>query len=116
MRTAAVFLVALSLWAEAAGKTSPQATDSRNLMWCSAKSGKTLYYSAWFRYSPENRDAHRDKFQKDTQANYNLSALDIPNCYSYQEPSMASDAFDADVKRQKRAGYKVVTTGWMPAN
>lgn len=108
---ALVLLVCLSV---PAGKADPQITDNRNLMWCNARSGQTLYYSAWFRYSPSKMETHRVKFWKDTQANYGLKTLDAPTCYSYPEPDTAANAFDANVKSQKRAGYQIVTTGWMP--
>ena len=91
-----------------------QVTDSRNLMWCNARSGQTLYYSAWFRYSPSRADEHRAKFQKDTQANYNLKTLDTPTCYSFPDAPAASDAYEDNIKTAKKAGYKIVTTGWMP--
>jgi hypothetical protein len=97
-----------------AGNASPQVTDSRNVMWCSAKTGKTVYYSAWFRFTEGRMEAHAAKFQKDTKANYNLKSLDTPACHSYPEPSIASDAFDASVTSQKKAGLQTVTTGWMP--
>ena len=42
----------------AAGSARAQITDSRNLMWCSAKSDKTFYYSAWFHYTEGRMDAH----------------------------------------------------------
>lgn len=93
-----------------------QITDNRNLMWCSARSGQTLYYTAWFRYSPGKMEAHSAKFQKDTQANYNLKTLDAPVCSSYPEPDTAAQAFETSVKNQKKAGLKIVTTGWMPSN
>lgn len=95
---------------------TPQVTDSRNLMWCNARSGQTMYFSAWFRYSPERADEHRAKFQKDTQANYNLKNLDTPSCYSFPDTPAASEAYESNIKTQKKAGFKVVTTGWMPAN
>ena len=107
-------LVILVCFSVPAGNATPQVTDSRNLMWCSAKSGKTLYYSAWFRYSEGKLEAHRAKFQRETQANYSLKSLDAPTCHSYPEPSIASDAFDASVQSQKKAGFQVITTGWMP--
>jgi hypothetical protein len=97
-----------------AGNAGAQVTDNRNLMWCNARSGQTLYYSAWFRYSPNRMDEHRVKFQKDTQANYSLKTLDAPTCYSFPEPNTAADAFDANVQAQKKVGFKIVTTGWMP--
>jgi hypothetical protein len=59
-------------------------------------------------------EAHRAKFQKDTQANYSLKTLDAPTCYSFPEPASAADAFDKNVQAQKKAGFKTVTTGWMP--
>jgi len=98
----------------ATGNAAPQVTDNRNLMWCSARSGQRLYYSAWFRYSEGKMEAHSTKFKKDTQANYNLKTLDAPSCHSYPLPADAADAFDADVKNQKKAGLQIVTTGWMP--
>jgi hypothetical protein len=106
-----IFLVCLSV---PVGLASPQITDNRNLMWCSARSGQTLYYSAWFPYTASRMDAHRAKFRKDTQANYNLKTLDPPTCHSYPLASTASDAFDASVAAQKKAGFKIVTTGWTP--
>lgn len=99
-----------------ASKASPQVTDNRNLMWCSARSGQTLYYSAWFRYSEGRMDVHGAKFQKDIQANYNLKNLDVPVCTSYPEPDTAAQAFETSVKNQKKAGFKIITTGWMPSN
>ena len=113
LKVALAFVVLICL-SVPAGNASPQVTDSRNLMWCNAKSGKTFYYSAWFRYSEGRMDAHAAKFQKDTQANYSLKTLDAPTCHSYPESSIASDAFDASVKGQKKAGFQIVTTGWMP--
>ena len=110
----ALALFALICFSIPSGNASPQVTDSRNLMWCNARSGKTFYYSAWFRYTEGRMEAHRAKFQKDTQANYNLKTLEAPTCNSYPEPSIASDAFDASVKSQKKAGFQIVTTGWMP--
>jgi hypothetical protein len=94
--------------------TAPQVTDNRNLMWCNARSGQTMYYSAWFRYSPSRADEHRAKFQKDTQANYNLKTLDTPTCYSFPDTPAASDAYESNIKTQKKAGFKIITTGWMP--
>jgi hypothetical protein len=105
------FLVCFSVLA---GNAVPQITDSRNLMWCSARSGKTYYYSAWFRYSESRMDAHSAKFQKDTLANYSLKTLDAPVCHSYLDQELASQAFDASVQAQKKAGFKIITTGWMP--
>jgi hypothetical protein len=111
----AAFAIAVFVcFAVPAGNADPQVTDSRNLMWCNARSGQSFYYSAWFHYSPENTEANRAKFRKDTQANYSLKTLDAPTCYSYLDTQNASDAFDASVKSQKKAGFKVVTTGWMP--
>ena len=107
------FLV-LVCFSMATGNAALQVTDNRNLMWCSARAGRTLYYSAWFRYSEGKMEAHRAKFQKDTQANYSLKTLDAPACHSYPLPADAADAFDASVKSQKKAGFQIVTTGWMP--
>jgi hypothetical protein len=114
MLKVALALAIVICFSVSAGKVNSQVTDNRNLMWCSAKSGQTIYYSAWFRYGERKMDAHRAKFQKDTQANYKLKTLDAPNCYSYPEPATAADAFDASVKAQKKAGFEIVTTGWMP--
>jgi hypothetical protein len=111
---AAVAIVVLVCFSVPAGNAGPQVTDSRNLMWCNARSGQTFYYSAWFRYSEGRMDAHAAKFRKETLANYSLKALDAPVCHSYPEPSIASDAFDASVQSQKKAGFQIVTTGWMP--
>ncbi len=94
------------------GNARPQ--DARNLMWCSAKSGQTVYYSAWFRYSDGQMDTYGANFQRDTKANYNLKTIEAPSCRSFEITQNASDAFDASVKAQKKAGLKVVTTGWMP--
>ena len=110
--TIAFFL--LVCFSVSAGHAAPQITDSRNLMWCSARSGKTYYYSAWFRYSESRMDAHSAKFQKDTLANYSLKTLDAPVCHSYLDQELAAQAFDASVQAQKKAGFKIVTTGWMP--
>ena len=63
-------------------------------MWCSARSGKTYYYSAWFRYSASRMDAHSAKFQKDTLANYSLKTLDAPVCHSYLDQELAAQAFE----------------------
>ena len=120
LRIFLVFVALISL-AVAAGHTTPrprtpQVTDSRNLMWCNARSGQTIYFSAWFRYSPERADEHRAKFQKETQVNYNLKTLDTPTCYSFPDTPAASEAYESNIKTQKKAGLKVVTTGWMPAN
>jgi hypothetical protein len=114
VRKAAVALVVLVCFSIPSGNASPQVTDSRNLMWCNARSGKTFYYSAWFRYSEGRLETHRAKFQKDTQANYSLKTLDAPTCTSYLDTENASNAFEASVKTQKKAGFQVVTTGWMP--
>ena len=114
MLKAALAFVLLVCFSVPAGNAGSQVTDSRNLMWCNARSGQTFYYSAWFRYSPSGMEAHRAKFRKDTQANYGLKTLDAPTCYSYLDTENASDAFDASVQNQKKAGFKVVTTGWMP--
>jgi hypothetical protein len=111
---AALAFVVLVCFSVPAGNATPQITDNRNLMWCNARSGQTLYYSAWFRYTESRMEAHRAKFQKDTQANYGLKTLDAPTCHSYPELASAADAFDASVKSQKKAGFKIVTTGWMP--
>ena len=119
LNTVLVFLLLTSFFAPTGTETARpsrglQVTDSRNLMWCSARSDQTIYYSAWFRYTPSRVDEHRAKFQKDTQANYNLKTLDPPTCYSFPEPGSASEALESNVKTQKKAGYKIVTTGWMP--
>ena len=116
MLKAALGLVLLICFSIPIGSAGPQVTDNRNLMWCSTRSGQTLYYSAWFRYSPERMEAHSEKFQKDTQANYNLKNLDTPVCSSYPEPDTAAQALETDVKNKKKAGFKIVTTGWMPSN
>jgi hypothetical protein len=114
MRPAALVLIVLVFLCIPTGVANPQLTDSRNLMWCSAKSGRTLYYSAWFRYSPSDLEKHRAKFRKDTLANYGLKSLDAPTCSTYLDTELASNALDADVNSQKKAGFKIVTTGWMP--
>jgi hypothetical protein len=97
-----------------AGSANPQITDNRNLMWCSARSGQTVYYSAWFPYTEGRMKAHAAKFQAATLANYQLKSLNTPTCHSYPLASIASDAFDASVASQKKAGLKIITTGWMP--
>jgi hypothetical protein len=113
----AVIALALSIcFSVPAGIAKSQITDNRNLMWCSVRSGQTLYYSAWFRYSPGKMEAHSAKFQKDTLVNYNLKTLDAPVCSGYPEPNSAAQAFETSVKNQKKAGLKIVTTGWMPSN
>jgi hypothetical protein len=114
MRTAVVILALLASFVVPAGKTSSQVTDNRNLMWCNARSGKTFYYSAWFRYTASRMEEHRAKFQRDIQANYGLKSLDTPTCYSFPEPGSAADALEASVQSQKKAGFQIVTTGWMP--
>ncbi|HEY2120704.1 MAG TPA: hypothetical protein VGH37_16055 [Candidatus Acidoferrum sp.] len=114
MRNAIVALALLVCFVVPAGNASSQVTDSRNLMWCNARSGKTFYYSAWFRYTESRMAEHRAKFQKDTQTNYGLKTLDTPTCYSFPEPGSAADALEANVKSQKKAGFQIVTTGWMP--
>jgi hypothetical protein len=96
------------------GNATPQITDNRNLMWCSARSSQTVYYSAWFPYTEGRMKAHAAKFQEFTLANYQLKTLNAPTCHSYPLASTASDAFDASVASQKKAGFKIVTTGWMP--
>ena len=113
LRAMAAFIILMCM-SGPAGSARAQVTDSRNLMWCSAKSDKTFYYSAWFHYTEGRMDAHAAKFRKDTLANYSLKSLDVPSCHSYPEASTASDAFDVSVKGQKKAGFQVVTTGWMP--
>jgi hypothetical protein len=109
-------LALLVCFSNPASNAVPQITDNRNLMWCSARSGQTIYYSAWFHYTEGKMDAHGAKFQKDTQANYNLKNLDVPVCTSYLESDAAAQALEASVKTQKKAGLKVITTGWMPSN
>jgi hypothetical protein len=111
---ASLAFVILACFIVPAGSADPQLTDNRNLMWCSARSGKTFYYSAWFRYTEGRMEAHGAKFQKVTQANYGLKTLDAPTCISYPESTTAAEAFEASVKTQKKAGFQVVTTGWMP--
>ncbi len=96
------------------GNATPQNIANPNVMWCSARSGKTIYYSAWFPYTESRMDAHRKKFQRDTIANYSLKNLEVPTCKSFLDTEQASAAFDASVKSQKKAGLKVVTTGWIP--
>jgi len=113
LKHALAFLIVICFSAPAS-YTNPQIGDARNLMWCSAKSGRTVYFSAWFRYSEGKMDAHRAEFQKDTIANYNLKTIEAPICHSYELPQNAADAYDASVKAQKKAGLRVVTTGWMP--
>jgi len=75
LKHALAFLIVICFSAPA-GHTNPQVGDARNLMWCSAKSGRTVYFSAWFRYSEGQMDAHRAEFQKDTIANYNLKTIE----------------------------------------
>ena len=113
LKHALAFLIVICFSAPA-GNTKPQVGDARNLMWCSAKSGQTVYFSAWFRYSEGKMDAHRAEFQQDTRATYNLKTIETATCHSYEIPQSAADAFDASVKAQKKAGLRVVTTGWMP--
>ena len=114
MLKAALAFYPLVCFSVSAGNAAPQITDNRNLMWCNARSGKTLYYSAWFRYTESRMDAHRAKFQKDTLANYSLKTLDTPTCHSYLDQELATQDYDASLQAQKKAGFKVVTTGWMP--
>jgi hypothetical protein len=120
IKTALVSVVLIFLAVATGNATAwprgPQVTDNRNLMWCNARSAQTIYFSAWFRYSPERADEHRAKFQKETQANYNLKTLDTPTCYSFPDTPAASEAYESNIKTQKKAGFKVVTTGWMPGN
>ena len=113
LKHALAFLIVICFSAPA-GYTKPQVGDARNLMWCSAKSGQTVYFSAWFRYSEGKMDAHRAEFQQYTRANYNLKTIETATCHSYEIPQNAADAYVASVKAQKKAGLRVVTTGWMP--
>jgi hypothetical protein len=113
LKTIVVF-VALVCLLVPAGHASPQDNANPNVMWCSARSGKTIYYSAWFPYAESRMDAHRTKFQKDTAANYSLKSLEAPTCKSFLDSDQAAAAFDTSVKTQKKSGFKVVTTGWMP--
>ena len=111
---AALAFVLLVGFSVPAGNASPQITDNRNLMWCSAQSGQTVYYSAWFPYTAGRMKAHAAKFQRVTLADYQLKTLNAPTCHSYPLAATASDAFDASVASQRKAGLKIVTTGWMP--
>jgi hypothetical protein len=114
MPKAALAFYLLVCFSVSAGNAAPQITDNRSLMWCNARSGKTLYYSAWFRYTESRMDVHRAKFQKNTLANYSLKTLDTPTCHSYLDQELAVQAYDASLQAQKKAGFRIVTTGWMP--
>jgi hypothetical protein len=114
MLKAVIAFVVLVCFCVPVGKATPQNNPNPNVMWCSARSAKTVYYGAWFPYNESRMDAHRRKFQKDTAANYSLKSLDVPTCKSFLDSDQAAAAFDTSVQGQKKAGFKVVTTGWMP--